>query len=378
MTKILFLTTSHHWNDDRIFFHQAKALKRSGLSVKICSLSSDFQGLKDEIDVEAYEILDKPVSKKAERFRDIINSFQPHCIICSEPLAVISARKYCRSHKAVLIYDITEWYPSARMVQNYAWYSKGFHLAKFLMIQVLAGLSATHFIFGEPYKMFPLAGIFFYKPKILLPYFPDEKYIFQKINDLEQDVITLCYTGTFAKEKGIENFFAAVDLFIKRNPEVKSKILLIGRPRASEVLYFHGLLSHYCFKNIEIKESVDFENFTKEFSEADICFDLRPKNIETSHSLPIKIFYYLAAGKPVVYSSLKSIKQFMDASKFGYLVNPERPEEIVEIIEAYLHDPGLYRYHAKNAVKNFVERYNWGKLEPTFVNFVQNALQAYA
>ena len=33
INKILFLTTAHHFNDDRIFYHQAKELKNKGFDV---------------------------------------------------------------------------------------------------------------------------------------------------------------------------------------------------------------------------------------------------------------------------------------------------------------------------------------------------------
>uniref|UniRef100_A0AAU6WQI7 Glycosyltransferase subfamily 4-like N-terminal domain-containing protein n=1 Tax=Chryseobacterium endophyticum TaxID=1854762 RepID=A0AAU6WQI7_9FLAO len=66
MPKILFLTTAHRHDDDRIFYHQAKALKNEGYQVKICSLSSDFQGTTDGIEIESYPVLDKSTEEKKQ------------------------------------------------------------------------------------------------------------------------------------------------------------------------------------------------------------------------------------------------------------------------------------------------------------------------
>ena len=66
INKILFLTTAHHFNDDRIFYHQAKELKNKGFDVKICSLSSDFVGNIDDVEIESYPVIEKSFSEKIE------------------------------------------------------------------------------------------------------------------------------------------------------------------------------------------------------------------------------------------------------------------------------------------------------------------------
>lgn len=62
--KILFLTTAHRHDDDRIFYHQAKALKEQGYEVKICSLSSEFKGNVDGIEIESYAVLERSIHEK--------------------------------------------------------------------------------------------------------------------------------------------------------------------------------------------------------------------------------------------------------------------------------------------------------------------------
>ena len=73
----------------------------------------------------------------------------------------------------------------------------------------------------------------------------------------------------------------------------------------------------------------------------DICFDLRTRNFIYSNSLPIKIFEYMACGKPFIYSDIKPIKDEMNTTEFGVLVNPENQNEILNAIENYLQNPGI-------------------------------------
>jgi len=375
MPKILFLTTAHNFDDDRIFFHQAKELVINNFDVKICSLTANFKGRIDGIEIESFDILNESVQTKIQKFTEVRNSFQPDCIICSEPIAVIAAKKFSKTKKVSIVYDITEWYPAMSMLQNYNFLMKWVHGFKFFLIQLYAGFLSTYFIFGEETKKFPLAYFFPFKKKIILPYYPHERFVSENIKELKPNEITLCYTGAISEDKGIGNFFNAVEELHKRNPQLNIKILIVGSTRKiKDEIYFSDILAQSSVKNIEIRKPTSFEEFTKTFTDADICFDLRVFNFENHHSLPIKLFYYMGAGKPIIYSSLKGIRKHLNVSGFGYLVNPNDSKKIADHIEAYLNEPQLYHLHAANARKEFMQNYNWDVIKNSFVNFIKNSL----
>ena len=376
MSRILFLTTAHRHDDDRIFYHQAKALKSEGHKVKICSLSSEFQGMADETEIESYAVLEKSTEEKTNVFEKAIQDFRPDCIICSEPLAVIAAKKFKTRNKVSIIYDITEWYPSMRMIEPFSFPLNIFHAFKFFLIQLYAGLISTHYIFGEDTKKFPLAYFFPFKKKIVLPYYPDDIYIHPNIKKLKHNTITLCYTGQFSEEKGIGNFFAAADCLRKKKPGLQIRILLIGGARKEkDEKYFVEQLEKYRFEHLTIGKSASFETFTEAYAEADICFDLRAMNYENHHCLPIKLFYYAASGKPVIYTDLKAIRQHINVSEFGFLVHPEDSEAIADHILKYLGDPELYSKHAGNARAAYEKKYNWSAISTIFTDFIANSIK---
>lgn len=375
MPKILFLTTAHRYDDDRIFYHQAKELKGRGSDVKICSLSSGYKGIIDGIEIESYPVLDQSTSSKIKIFKRVCDSFQPDSIISSEPLAVIASKKIKKERGISVIYDITEWYPSKRMVENFSFFLKGIHAFKFLMIQLYAGWISTHFIFGENTKKFPLAYVFPFKRNITLPYFPNDVYIHPNIKKLDPNKITLCYTGQISKEKGIENFFKAIDKLRKKRPELEIAILIIGSSRKEkDEKYFSYLLSKYKWENITIKKPASFETFTEAYAEADLCFDLREMSYENHHCLPIKIFYYAASGKPVIYTDLKATRQHVDVSEFGVLVDPEDDDAISDAIINYIDHPEVYNRHALNARQEYEKKYNWNLIKKRFTDFVKQSL----
>ncbi len=375
VSKLLFLTTAHRHDDDRIFYHQAKALKEQGYEVKICSLSSEFQGTVEGIEIESYAVLERSVSEKKKILEKMCIAYQPDAVICSEPLAVIAAKSIRKNKNISIIYDVTEWYPSMRMVERFSFPFNLIHAIKFFLIQLYAGWISTHYIFGENTKKFPLAYFFPFKKSIVLPYYPDDIYIRQHIKSLDSDKITLCYTGQFSEEKGIGNFFAAADSLRKKAPEIKISILLIGGSRKEkDEKYFSGLVKKYHFENLRIEKPASFETFTEAYADADICFDLRTMNYENHHCLPIKIFYYAASGKPVIYTDLKATRQHVDVSKFGFLVDPENSEGISDIILNYIKNPEIYSDHAQNARKEYETKYAWNGIKNNFVNFIKKSL----
>ena len=376
MSKILFLTSSHRFDDDRIFFHQAKELFKKGFSIKICSLSSEFSGEIEGIQIESFSILETSIQNKIQAFKKVINSFDPDLIICSEPIAVIAAKDFVKRKNIHLVYDITEWYPSMRMVERFSFPMKFVHAIKFFLVQLYAGFLSSHYIFGEETKKFPLAYLFPFKKKLTSPYYPDDVYIHQKINNLSPNKITLCYTGQFSEEKGIGNFFEAIDYLRKKKPELEIKILLVGGARKEkDEHYFQKLLSKYQFQNIAISKPTSFESFTSSYADADICFDLRSLNFENHHCLPIKIFYYAASGKPVIYTDLKATRIHMDVSKFGYLVDPKDADTISDHILNYIKNPAIYSTHAHHARAEYEKSYNWNAIKDAFVDFIKKAIK---
>lgn len=376
MPKVLFLTTSHSYNDDRIFYHQAKALRDNGYEVKICSLYADYKGIIDGIEIESYAVLEESIEKKIETFRKVCDAFQPDSIICSEPLAVVAAKNLVKEKRISCIYDVTEWYPSISMLEKYKFPVSIFHAIKFFLIQLYVGWLSTHFIFGEATKRFPLAYFFWFKKQMILPYYPDPEYIKENIKEPVSGEITLCYTGQISKEKGIGNFFEAADKARQKAPMLKISILIVGSsPHESDRAYFSKLLENYSFTDIEIRKPTSFEKFTEVFADADLCFDLREINFENNHSLPIKLFYFMGAGKPVIYSNLKGIRKHMGSLSFGYLVNPQDADAVAELIINYAENQELYHTHALNAKKEFKEKYNWGLIKNSFVDFVKRSVE---
>lgn len=373
--KVLFLTSAHTCFDDRIYYHQAITLSKQGFKVKITSLNSSQCEPIDAIEFECYEELHLSSSNKISRMIASAESFAPHVIICSEPIAIFAAKSYSGTHACSVVYDITEWYPSKKQIAHVSWLLKLPRIIKLACIHILAGFKSDAFIFGEQSKKFPLSTLFFYKKQMVLPYFPDSVYISYEPKIHNPREFTLCYTGRFSHEDGIGFFFEAVSRWVQMNSDISVNILLVGAPKKqSDIAYFNGLLARYTMLNVILHKPVPFTEFTKSIAHADICFDLREINFEYTRCLPIKYFYYIACGKPVLYSDLRALRPFAHNHACTHLVQPSDVAHICTILQQYLTQPQLLDTHSKIARETYEQYYTWQGIAPQFVSFIQSCI----
>jgi glycosyltransferase involved in cell wall biosynthesis len=230
---------------------------------------------------------------------------------------------------------------------------------------------ADSFIFGEWYKSRPYRVLFPGKPFIFISYYPDLKYIKHTPPMLKEGVLRLSFSGRISHDKGFGYFADTINLLSKRLPELKIEIKIIGWYEKS------CEKSNIDFKSLQ-NENISVIKYGRQpfivffdlINDTDIFIDLRIIDIENDHCLPIKLFCYAALGRPVIYSDLKAIRKETDVSSFGYLVKPDRVEEISAILIEYLNNPDKYYSHCKAARQISEERYNWKSLEELFIKFV--------
>jgi glycosyltransferase involved in cell wall biosynthesis len=371
--NIVFLTSGHIPFDDRIFHHFGQSLTENNNKVEIISSKQKLSGTIGGIIMNCFEGDRMPKAEKIEVFREMLEAAEPEIIICSEPLPVLAARRYKRKQKRKvrIIYDITEWYPSRKNLTEYKIPFKIFFFAKLFLFNIWCAGKADSFIFGEYYKSRPYRYLFPFKPFVFIPYYPDLKYISSTVPDLQKGKLRLSYSGKISLEKGFGNFISVLGTLIEKDASLKLEVIVIGWYETpadkSECEHLFIQLND----NIKIKmyERQSFNDYIELIKDCDIFIDLRSCNFENKHCLPIKLFYYAALGRPVIYSDLKAIRKEVEIDKFGFLVNPANKTEIARILFDYINDEELYYKHCRNARNLSIDRYNWKRIECRFLKF---------
>jgi len=363
--RIAFALIAHYPADERVYSQLAATLKQAGNTIFILS------ALTDACDLPDTQCFDSTgMSKKAliRRLQDCLANCQPDVVICDNPIAILAAQSYKSRHKtARIIYDVTEWYPSKKNLRTLSFGKK---MAKALVLSALsvyAGRLTDAFIFGEYYKARPFRFLFFWKKYSYLSYYAD---IHRIESHPPQDIRKECrlfYSGASTKEKGLDSVWNVSRRIAGKHPEIQFTLTVVtGTPDDAP-----GPFDIPQNLRIQRKTLLPFPDFCKEIGQHDLFFDLRVNDFENTRSLPIKLFYYMACSRPLIYSDLKSIRREVpEMEQMGYLVNPNDWDAVCECVSNYLSDDDLYKSHCAMAGKAALEKYNWDNIKGGLIQLI--------
>lgn len=370
--RISVLSSAHKYNDDRLYHHFAKTLTQKGNLVNIVSSDCDIE-TNGEISTSSFDGVKFSRKEKIEIYLKKLSIFNPDIIICLEPIPIIAAKKYSKNKNVKIVYDITEWYPSKNQIQKHPFGIKWFYALMYFVVFLYSCYLSDGFIISEYYKGIIPKKLFPKKKSIQISYYPKEEYITKIKPNLNNDLLRLSYSGTLSKEKGFVNFLNVLKELIHNDDNLNIRIKIIGEFNPNEKNECLRLVNEFD-KNISFS-FFDFQELTKFIelvNDTDVFLDLRSTDFINSHSLPIKLFYYIALQRPIIYSDLSAIRKEIEVEHFGYLVNPNNCKNIARLINNYQKNETLYLSHCLNARNSFETKYNWTALETRFVNFIKS------
>jgi glycosyltransferase involved in cell wall biosynthesis len=363
--KVLFLTSAHNSNDDRIYFLQAKTLAKSH-NIRVYSTFGGYHI--QEFSLEAlYD--STPFRSRKEKITAFYNQciqFNPDVIICSEPLPILGAKRFVKQKKSCrLLYDITEFYPSKKNFLGFSPFKKVIAAAGMVWLNRKASGLVDGFIFGEHYKSLYYRANFKNKPFIHLPYYQDLTY-FPNFNQPQNELV-FGYTGKFSEEKGIVRFGHFLQVFKEKNPEKTFRVKLIGWFESESVRKeFYKLTEGIV---VEFIENLPFEEYCQSLSDISIFFDLRDVDAENNLCLPIKIFTYAAVGRPMIYSPIQAIEQAHPNQDFIKLCKNENYDYMNQLVHDLISDKINFHEMCIKS-REFAENHQWEAIKQEFIRFV--------
>jgi len=152
-----------------------------------------------------------------------------------------------------------------------------------------------------------------------------------------------------------------VALALAKNQDSKIKLLILGKgdlwSTLQEIRRDHGLE-----ERIIMVPWVPFPDVPKYIMAADICILPAHENEIMMNIVPIKVYEYMAAGKPVLATSLPGLmKEFGKTNGVLYAASSEEVlDKALELIES-----GVIVSEGKKA-RDFVKSLNWDDLTDVF------------
>ncbi len=372
--NIAIITSGHLPFDERIFYKFAISFKENGFKVQVISSAAFINEENEGIKLRGIDGTTLSKKEKVKYFYNELIGFEPDIVICCEPLTILAANKY-KKHNLVntkIVSDITEYYPHQNMLIQYSGIKRIFHFMKYSLFNLYVSNLTDYLLIGEVRKAK------FYKliaPTIkqaIIGYYPPLKYFRYSKPNYDNKNFTVCYTGIISKQRGFPRFVSLVQMAAEHFPDKNFIVKIIGRYENPDLKNLTIKLGELKNVKINFKDWVNYKYFSDELNEVDLCIDLRDKDKIYNRSLPIKIFDYMACGKPVIYSNLDSLIEIEDVNKFAFLVEPDELDKALGKISFYLKNPERLKEDSRIARKLFEEKYTWESIEVKLIEIISS------
>ncbi|MDY9926407.1 glycosyltransferase family 4 protein [Methanosarcina sp.] len=178
-------------------------------------------------------------------------------------------------------------------------------------------------------------------------------------NDLGFDPETpyICFVGNLAPWQGVEYLVKAAPSILSGFPECRFLIVGDGVMK-NELLNLSkelGVADRFIFTGV-----VAYDRVPAYINASDICAApfILARNAKIGLS-PLKLYEYMACGKPVVASAISGVADVLEASEGGIPVSPENPQALAEAISKLLENQELRAKMGSKGLSYVTENYSW-------------------
>lgn len=180
---------------------------------------------------------------------------------------------------------------------------------------------------------------------------PMDQRACQRELGLDEDGLYVCFVGMLQVWQGLEYLIQAAPRILEDIPKAKFNIVGDGVTKHSllEMVNKRNLQDHFVFTG-----QVSYQQVPLYINACDVC--VAPFVREKRDSAPLKVFEYLACGKPVVTSSnIKAIEH----SQAGIIVEPENSLELADSLVYLLGNKSLRTRMGRNGRELVVREFSW-------------------
>jgi glycosyltransferase involved in cell wall biosynthesis len=175
---------------------------------------------------------------------------------------------------------------------------------------------------------------------------------------LPPDKKIVCYSGNIYEGRGIEHL-------IEIAPGMSGVLFLIVGGLESDVRRCRSLAHEKRAENIKFTSYVHHNTVPLYLAASDVLvmpytsrMTIRGGTVARDFTSPIKLFEYMASGRPVVATSIPSVSEILRDGVNAILVPPDSPEALAAGIKRALNDPALAKALSERASSD-VRGYTW-------------------
>jgi glycosyltransferase involved in cell wall biosynthesis len=175
--------------------------------------------------------------------------------------------------------------------------------------------------------------------------------------------------GFLTEERGLSTFLRGFSLAKNKYPSIE--LTLAGDGES-----YNELQS--LVKDLKLADSVtlsgsySYKDVLPMYEKTDIGVLPYRNDVFRNHSIPNKLFDYMACGKPLLVSQTKPTRRIVEETRAGIAVDCSQPETIAQGISNLLESDTISM--GRNGRKAFLEQYNWEYDTAQLVQFIYRYL----
>ncbi|WP_122088164.1 glycosyltransferase family 4 protein [Halalkalicoccus subterraneus] len=359
MSSVCILTTVHPTSDQRIFRKQARALVDGGFDVSAVA-HHDGDERRDGVEIRSLGEVDT----RFDRWRHVYDAYRTAARLDADvyhfhdPELLLVGALLARRTDGKVIYDAHEYYPDAIYMREWIpmpirWpLSRAFPYVESAFARELDAIITADEPTAEAFRR---RG---HERVVTIRNFPRiESISVEPSVERDHDQL-LAYVGQLSPERGLFRMLRLVaQLRETTNEDVG--LWLLGEFKNDETeRRAHDLIAEHDLEaSVRLFGRVEYEAVVSVLAATDVGLAL----IDTERcrrNVPTKLFEYMLAGLPVVATSGRSIRRYLDES-LGAFVPEDDTETQASVVAELLADEARMKRMGKRAAETVRTDYAW-------------------
>jgi glycosyltransferase involved in cell wall biosynthesis len=195
-----------------------------------------------------------------------------------------------------------------------------------------------------------------------------DSYAMRRKLGIAKDDVVLFFMGWLYPFSGLKE--VAMELAKVKDLHPNTKLLIVGEGNLYHEL--QQIKEKYSLQQLILAGWQPYENIPEYIATSDICLLPAHNNEVMRNIVPIKMYEYMACGKPVISTRLPGIMK-----EFGHnngVIYVEHPTEVLKKVIELCNDDGIIREQG-NKARNFVEKYSWDKITESFEDILDSLVK---
>lgn len=180
----------------------------------------------------------------------------------------------------------------------------------------------------------------------------------------------ICFVGNLARWQGVEYLIMAAPLILKKYPNLSFLVVGDGLIKSKLVQLTHKI---GVFDNFIFTGGVPYDMVPLYINASNVCVApfIKERNEKIGLS-PLKLYEYMACGKPVVASDINGVSEVLELSKSGISVLPENSEALAEAIAVLLENDAFGVELGLNGYRYVTVNHSWSNIAKKVINVCEN------